>query len=116
MRHRILTCKNHPNLRWSTKDVAWTNGDGYNGTRSLFFTGVPSGEGMYQDGSGLNTTLIDPATGEIVAECDCLASDLVLAPEDELVVGWSPCPSCGNGPLRSVCEVCHMVGFIREGR
>jgi len=76
MKHRILTCKNHPNLRWSCKDIAW---DGhYNGTRSIFFKGTPSGKGMYEDGSGL-----DCVCSEL--ECDCPSKNLILAPEDSLV-------------------------------
>ena len=85
MRHRILTCKQHPTLRWSTKDCAWTEGAGFNGSRSLLFTGTPSGKGMYFDGSGLDCTQITEE-GEIVRECECSPSDLILAPEDAAVV------------------------------
>lgn len=81
MRHRILTCKNHRNLRWSCKDVAWSNG--YNGRRSIFFNGTPSGEGMYSDDSGLDCTKI--MNDRLVEECSCPTSDLILAPEDKLV-------------------------------
>jgi hypothetical protein len=28
-----------------------------------------------------------------------------------LVLGL--CPSCGNGDLRSKCEVCHMTGYVK---
>ena len=81
MRHLILTCKNHPNLRWSTTDCAWSGF--YNGSRNIFFKGIPSGRGMYQDGSGLDCVTF---TGtEIIRECDCSPSDLILAPEDALV-------------------------------
>ena len=83
MRHRVLTCRNHPNLRWSCKDVAWS--EGYNGSRRLFFKGEPSGKGMYDDGSGLDCAHVR-ADGSLVEECDCPTSDLVLAPEDALVV------------------------------
>lgn len=86
MRHRILTCANHPGLRWSCKDVAWTEGVGYNGTRNLFFNGVPSGRGMYGDGSGLDCTVLTPE-GEVARECECDTDQLVLAPEDALVRG-----------------------------
>lgn len=100
MRHRILTCKNHPNLRWSTKDCAWSDGYGYNGTRNIFFNGEPSGLGMFSDGSGLDCTCvpddpngphISPLKDEkgrryrVVKECTCPSSDLILAPEDALV-------------------------------
>lgn len=82
MRHRILTCRNHPNLRWSCKDIAWSGF--YNGSRHIFFNGVPSGRGMYSDGSGLDTSHLD-ADGRYVPECTCPASDLILAPEDAQV-------------------------------
>ncbi len=36
MNHVTLTCKNHPNLRWHCKEVAWVGGY-YDGSRSLFF-------------------------------------------------------------------------------
>jgi hypothetical protein len=91
MRHRILTCKDHPELRWSTKDCAWTDG-GYNGSRSLFFTGVSRGR-MYNDGSGLDCSMLvehrdadgNITSTEFVRECDCPTSNLVLAPEDAQV-------------------------------
>lgn len=82
MRHRILTCKNHPNLRWSCKDVAWSGC--YTGCRDIFFDGIPSERGMYPDGSGLDTTHFNK-DGNIVQECNCSFSDLILAPEDCLV-------------------------------
>lgn len=47
-----LTCRNHPALRWRTKNIGWI------GARSIFFDGNPF------DGS----------------ECDCPASDLLLVP------------------------------------
>lgn len=92
MSHAILTCRNHPHLRWSCKEISITDGR-YNGSRSLFFDGEPTGKGMYSDGSGLDcSTHIEEwnEQGEIVghrfvAECDCPSSDLVLAPENELV-------------------------------
>lgn len=87
MRHAILTCKNHPNLRWSTKEIAVSNGT-YNGMRNIFFNGVPTGEGMYPDNSGLEcTTHLKRADGGLdwVAECACPSSDLMVAPEDALV-------------------------------
>jgi hypothetical protein len=82
MRHRILTCRNHPELRWSCKDVAWSGF--YNGSRNIFFKGTPDGQGMYPDGSGLSCTDWIEGQGPI-SECTCPASDLILAPEDELV-------------------------------
>ncbi len=81
MKHRILTCKNHPELRWSCKDIAWTNG--YNGSRGFFYKGIPSGEGMFDDGSGLDCVKV--VDGIYVEECACSTSDLIIAPEDSLV-------------------------------
>ncbi len=82
MSHRILTCKNHPQLRWSCKDIAWTeraDGTGYyNHSRNIFYNGSPDGDGMFSDGSGLHCTVTEP-------ECICSASELTLAPEDALV-------------------------------
>ena len=60
MRHVLLTCRNHPDLRWSCKQIAFTptdDGGRYNGERHIFFQGYG-------------------------CECDCPASDLRLAPED----------------------------------
>lgn len=81
MRHRILTCRNHTDLRWSCKDVAWSGF--YNGCRNLRFNGIPSGRGMFSDGSGLSCTCVQNET--VVQECACPSSDLILAPEDALV-------------------------------
>ncbi|KKM96915.1 hypothetical protein LCGC14_1173250 [marine sediment metagenome] len=83
MKHRILTCKNHPELRWSCKEIAWTEGVGFNNNRSLFFKGIPSGEGMFDDGSGLDC--IQVKDEKLVEECACSARELILAPEDKLV-------------------------------
>ncbi len=58
MRHVSLTCKHHPDLRWSCKEIAWTDTGGYNNCRNIFF-------------------LTDD-----VSECTCPASDLLRAPED----------------------------------
>ena len=88
--HINLTCPNHPHLRWSCKDVAWSDhGDGtghFNGSRHIFFGGFVGGQ-MHRDRSGVDTILMDPLTGDYARECSCPASDLVLAYEDRLVVG-----------------------------
>jgi len=92
MRHVILTCLNHPNLRWSTKEIAITEGK-YNGARGLFFLGIPSGRGMYSDGSGLDCTNViierndyGKVTGyKAVEECNCKSDCLIIAEEDKLV-------------------------------
>jgi hypothetical protein len=76
VRHRILTCENHPDLRWSTKEIAWSEGVGYNGCRTLFFDGRSTGHLL----PGKSAVECEPAE-----ECDCgLNSDdfLILAPED----------------------------------
>ena len=83
MRHVILTCKNHPELRWSCKEIAFSDDYGYNGSRNIFFNGTPDGKGMYFDGSGLSCTMVKD--DKIVTECDCPSSDLIRAPEDKLV-------------------------------
>ena len=84
MRHVILTCKNHPELRWSCKDIAFAEGHGYNGCRNIFFKGTPDGTGMYVDGSGLSCSWVGK-DGEYLSECNCPPSDLIRAPEDKLV-------------------------------
>lgn len=66
MRHVTLTCKNHPELRWSCKEVAFTPGHGYNGTRSIFYNGKYTGDNSYVH----------------KPECKCLPTDLILAPEE----------------------------------
>lgn len=92
MRHVILTCKNHRNLRWSCKQIAWTGH--YNHCRGITFNGTPSGKGMYSDGSGLDCitrmplnqyTVHNPRVNQIVHECGCPPKDLILAPEDSSV-------------------------------
>lgn len=83
MRHAILTCKNHPNLRWSCKEIAVNSDGSYNGMRNIFFNGEPTGEGMFQDLSGLHCSIF--SGGTLVRECECPPSDLTWAPEDALV-------------------------------
>lgn len=67
MRHIHLTCKNHPELRWQCKSVAYTEGYGYNGARSIFFNGRHLGGHAYNCDTN-------------VRECDCPPTDLILAP------------------------------------
>lgn len=93
MRHVILTCRNHPQLRWSCKDIAFTDSSGYNGMRLIEFLGLPTGKGMYEDLSGLDCDIVEEKRNEagqvtgydFVQECTCAASDLIRAPEDSLV-------------------------------
>jgi hypothetical protein len=97
MRHVILTCKKHTNLRWSTKEIAVFQGK-YTGIRSIFFLGEPvlDADGkpqMHSDGSGLMCNDVAPirddggqVTGyRVIYECTCSPTDLVVAPEDDLV-------------------------------
>lgn len=64
MKHIALTCKNHPNLRWSCKEIAVKDDPKpgeparYNGSRSIFFTSKSE------------------------EECPCMTEDLVIAPQD----------------------------------
>lgn len=69
MRHVILTCKNHPHLRWQCKSIATSPQGGYNGARHIFFRGT------HDDATGK-----DSWAGP---ECTCPARDLVLAPEEQ---------------------------------
>lgn len=62
MRHVMLTCKNHPNLRWFCKSIAFTPGKGYNGVRHIFFEGDVTEPGCHGK------------------ECTCPGADLILAP------------------------------------
>jgi hypothetical protein len=62
MRHVLLTCTNHPNLRWMCKEVAVNNVGAYNGSRNIFFNG--------------------PKEGAYESECSCSASLLRFAPEE----------------------------------
>jgi hypothetical protein len=74
-------------LRWSTKEVAWTEhpeGGYYNGSRNIFFMGAVGGQ-MHEDRSGVDTLLFDPLTDIYYTECECRPVDLILAWEDRLV-------------------------------
>ena len=68
VRHVSLTCKKHPNLRWSCKSIAYSPGYGYNGSRNIFFIGAVNKE--HPDAPGI--------------ECQCPSNDLIVAPEDPL--------------------------------
>lgn len=80
MRHISLTCRNHPNLRWSCKEIAFTDEGGFNGARTLGFKGIFTGK-LYHDGSGADCTIV-LQDGTVVEECDCSSRCLVRAPED----------------------------------
>lgn len=88
MRHVSLTCKNHPDLRWSCKEVAW-GPTGYNRARNLHYYGVAilDAEGvpvLFSDKSGTKASVIRP-DGSYAEECSCPTSELIRAPEDEVI-------------------------------
>ena len=74
MRHVSLTCKNHPTLRWSCKEIAWSGF--YNGCRNIHFCGTYKGK-LYSDKSGSECDHFASP------ECSCPSSDLILSPEDK---------------------------------
>jgi hypothetical protein len=65
MRHVSLTCLNHPDLRWSCKEIAAGVDGRYNGARNIFFNGTK-----------------DCDWSVPVRECDCPPSDLRFSPEE----------------------------------
>lgn len=67
MRMLSLTCRHHPELRWSCKSIAFTPGHGYNGARNIFFFGNDKHEEITEDGTRIR-------------ECSCPPTDLILAP------------------------------------
>jgi len=74
----MLTCKNHPTLRWTCKSIAFTPGHGYNGQRHIFFNGERLADGK-------TSTYVQEGfeNYRIVHECKCPPTDLIIAPEDE---------------------------------
>ena len=83
MNHVHLTCKNHPNLRWQCKSIAYSEGYGYNGSRNIFFNGE-----LAVNPSDRSWPYRDQAVGKdgnwhSVPECSCPPTDLVLAPESD---------------------------------
>ncbi len=82
MRHVILTCKDHPHLRWSCKEIAFDDEHGYNGTRHLHYKGtvriIDGAPQMYSDMSGVQCDFLEP-------ECACPVECLTRASEDALV-------------------------------
>lgn len=89
--HISLRCKNHPNLRWSTKNIGWI------GARSIFFasSNFPTrpewvlnilfanryGDGDYANPQDIIHDLTtDGSSGRplCVVECACPVSDLVV--------------------------------------
>ena len=74
-----LTCENHPDLVWSCKDLAISNGR-YNNARNIFFFGLKTKR--FNDSSGWDGTHTRrDANGEVIGvveECSCPARDLIL--------------------------------------
>lgn len=93
----VLTCVNHPNLRWHTKNI------GYIGVRSIFFSGgvLPDGSHQesapwtpqlddirYQDGAAIELGIFQRWSNTVAMlvdkgyalECPCPMRDLVLVP------------------------------------
>lgn len=83
----MLCCKNHPDLRWCCKAIAWSPSKNpetpraghYNGARNIFFFGLRTPE------EPMGTQLVRDPSGslQLVMECKCPASDLELAPEQD---------------------------------
>jgi hypothetical protein len=69
--HIALTCKDHPTLKWSTKNIHG---------RTLFFFGLRKGFGLPTEGGWENEFIT--AEGELVKECNCPASSLVHIHEE----------------------------------
>jgi hypothetical protein len=71
MRLVTLTCINHPDLRWQSKELAVDTIGRYNGRRGLFFCGS-------------KTVRHDPRYPPeyFIRECTCSAADLRFAPEE----------------------------------
>ena len=59
MRHVLLTCIHHPELRWQCKSIAVNALGQYNGARHIFYR-----------------------SGEIAPECSCSPSALRFSPEE----------------------------------
>lgn len=74
MSHVYMTCENHQNLRWSTKELAVSDSGRYTGARNIFYFGA------YIEGA--EPRMID-ASGAYAAECTCSSSLLIVAPENE---------------------------------
>lgn len=87
MRNLTLTCKNHPELRWQTKEGAIELGAAipgspanYNGRWNLYFVGVAIAATKDYAVTGLD--------GSAVEECNCPTRTLLIAPEDITCYVW----------------------------
>lgn len=78
MKHIILTCKNHPDLRWSCKEIAVNPDGSYNGLRNIFYRGRLEGPAiLYVDKSGIAGPF-----DRCHPECSCSPKDMTFAPEN----------------------------------
>lgn len=66
MRHVLLTCLNHPHLRWHCKEIAVDSLGRYNGCRSIFYIGP----------------VVKIADVPEEKECSCPPEQLRFAPEE----------------------------------
>lgn len=78
MNHVLLTCKHHRDLRWFCKEIAFTPGVGYNGSRNIFFEGAAVDKCLVEDGRSIQALWPDKS---IVRECECPPTDLILVEE-----------------------------------
>jgi hypothetical protein len=76
MRHILLTCCNHPELRWFVKSIAVNRNGSYNGMRNIFFEGRATG--LTRVCRGVTIEVM-----EFVPECPCPPSDLRFANDAE---------------------------------
>lgn len=77
MNHVRLTCINHPELRWSCKEIAISNSK-YNGQRNIFFLGKYLGK----DSPSKRFDCLEVVNGELVCECLC-SPDYLIVVQDE---------------------------------
>jgi hypothetical protein len=80
MRRISMTCKHHPELRWSAKSIAVNNDGSYNGCRSIMFGGIIEDKTspFHSDMSGVACTRVGSPP-----ECRCSPKDLIFSPEDK---------------------------------
>ena len=87
--HILLRCRNHPNLRWQTKNIDFI------GARSLFF------RGKFEDGEIVSLPFSE--------ECPCEIADLEIVPVPAL------CDSCGEEQMvDGKCLCCGYTTLARQ--
>ena len=72
MRHILMTCENHRDLRWNCKSIAVTDSGRYNQSRNIFFRGRAMADGSIQE-------IVTLESGErmVIRECSCPGSALI---------------------------------------